>query len=70
MDCLVRLEMARDKHPHKEVEAALDHAEHHGSTPKNGSTHAKQLRQVVDGCTARQAGRDLSRNPDDDAASS
>jgi len=78
--------MERPKHPNKEIEAALAHAESHGwrvqparghawgrmycphrdsdcrcgefcitsvwGTPRNPAKHARQIRQVVDGCTA------------------
>ena len=79
--------MSRAKHPNKDVEAAIQHAEDHDWTvkkgghwgflycpfndaecrcgtrckagiwgsPKNPGNHAKQLREVVDGCTALQA---------------
>lgn len=79
--------MSRAKHPNKDVEAAIQHAEDHKwtvkkgghwgflycpfndaecrcgtrckagiwSTPKNPGNHAKQLREVVDGCTALRA---------------
>ena len=77
--------MRRKKHPHKDIEGVLNHAEANGwqvvlggshawgkmycpynddecrcglhcitsiwSTPKNPGNFAKQLRQVVDGCT-------------------
>ncbi|MDR6856430.1 hypothetical protein J2W96_002747 [Variovorax guangxiensis] len=80
------IEMARAKHPNKDVEAAVQYAEdnkwivkaggHWGflycpyndiecrcgtrckagiwGTPKNPGNHAKQLKAVVDGCTARK----------------
>lgn len=52
--------MSRPKHPFKEVEAALAYAEAGiWSTLKNAGNHAKQLRQVVDGCTTLQADRPL-----------
>lgn len=79
--------MTRTRHPNKDVESAIQHAEDNGwtvreggkfgflycpyndaecrcgtrckagiwHTPKNPGTHAKQLRQVVDGCTAHRA---------------
>ena len=80
--------MARARHPKKEVEEAIRHAEHNGwrvqvggshawgkmycpyndaecrcsefcitsiwSTPKNPGNHARQLKCVVDNCTARK----------------
>ncbi|WP_082491157.1 hypothetical protein [Duganella sp. Leaf126] len=80
--------MARNRHPNKEVEQAIRHAEHHGwrvmvggshawgklycpyndsecrcgtfciasvwSTPRNPSSHARDLRRVVDHCTANR----------------
>lgn len=85
--------MTRSKHPDKDVEASLAHAESNGwevkagghwgflycpyndrecrcgtrckagiwSTPKNGGNHARQLRQVVDGCTAHKAAQNLAK---------
>ena len=36
-------------------------------TPQNPGTHAKQLRQVVDGCTAHRASKSAGKSDDDDA---
>jgi len=79
--------MTRAKHPNKEVEAAIEHAESNGwkvkkrghwgllycpyndvecrcgtrckagiwGSPKNPVNHAKQLKEVVDGCTTHKA---------------
>jgi len=85
--------MARKKHPSKEVEKALQYAEHHGwrvevggshawgkifcprnnpacrcgefcissiwSTPRNPGNHARQIRRIVDNCTAVESDEDV-----------
>ena len=91
--------MARAKHPKKEIEAAIKHAEEHGwrvtvggshawgrlycpyndsecrcgefcitsiwSTPRNASDHSRQLRRVVDNCTAHKRMADAAKSERD-----
>jgi hypothetical protein len=91
--------MSRTRHPKKEVEAAIQHAENNGwrvsvggshawgriycpyndaecrcgefcitsiwSTPKSPDNHSRQLRRVVDNCTARKRTADAATSDPD-----